>query len=105
MGVSSSTLIDMTTAVEGQGDTGWFTLAVAEELRAQMARKRVSGRALAKQLHVSAQWVSQRTKGVVALSTIEIQRISECLDIEPRDLLAGALDAGPPLGGTSITPT
>lgn len=80
----------MTTAIEGDSNAGWFTLAVAEELRAQMARKRVTGRELARRMHVSAQWISQRTKGVVALSTDDIERICQCLEISPAQLMTGA---------------
>lgn len=84
----------MTQAAGTRNDEGWFTTAVAEELRAQLARKRVTGRELARRLHVSAQWISQRTKGTVALSTADIERISLVLGIEPADLLGGALHRG-----------
>lgn len=69
---------------------GWFTAAVAAELRAHMARQRVSGREVARRLHVSAQWISLRTKGASPLSTDEIERICDVLGITPQQLLAGA---------------
>jgi len=81
----------MTAAAGATDEAGWFTAAVSDELRAHMARKRISGRELARRLHVSHQWMSQRTKGAIALSTDDIERISGILGIGPMDLLRGAV--------------
>lgn len=96
----------MTHAVEARHagtESGWFTTAVAEELRAHMARKRISGRELARRLHVSAQWISQRTRGAVPLSTDDIERISAVLGITPMQLIGGAAIGPTPPGGAIVT--
>lgn len=80
----------MTQAVQTQQEVGAFTAAVAEELRAQMARKRVSGRELARRVHVSAQWMSQRTRGVVPMDTNDMEMLAAALGITLTELLADA---------------
>lgn len=81
----------MTAALQSEREPAAFTVAVAEELRAQMARKRVTGRELARRLHVSAQWISQRTRAAVPLNTSEIELIADALGISVGDLLNGAM--------------
>ncbi|WP_041760106.1 helix-turn-helix domain-containing protein [Pseudonocardia dioxanivorans] len=94
----------MTQAVAQTASTVSFTDLVAEELRAQLGRKRVSGRELARRLNVSNQWTSQRTRGVVALNTAEMEAIASCLGITVGELLAGAIArASGPSDGSSIT--
>lgn len=96
----------MSEAVGDFGNSGWLTTALAEELRVQLARKRMSGRELARRLHVSAQWISQRTRGDVPLRIDEVERICAVLDIAPMALLRGAV-TGPDTreypAATSIT--
>lgn len=70
---------------------GIFTAAVAEELRVHMARKRVTGRELARRLHVSAQWISQRTRGVVPLDTDDMEMVAGALGISVLELLGDAV--------------
>ena len=83
----------MTVMPEDQLGGMTLTLAVAQELRAHMARQRVSQRQLARILHVSHQWVSQRLLGVVAMSTVDIERIASALGISERRLLLDALNS------------
>lgn len=80
----------MTAAHQDDPSPDDFTAAVAEELRVHMTRRRITGRELARRLGVSSQWISQRTRGIVALSTDDMQRISEAMGMDsPMELLAG----------------
>lgn len=60
---------------------------VAEEVRAMMARRRISGRKLAEMLDVSPSWVSYRMTGVTPIGLDDLQRIAAALDAEVADLL------------------
>jgi transcriptional regulator with XRE-family HTH domain len=62
---------------------------VAEEVRALLARRRMSGRELARRLHVSPNWVSLRTTGAQPINMDDLERIADVLDIEPAELLPG----------------
>jgi transcriptional regulator with XRE-family HTH domain len=66
-----------------------FTLSdqAAEELRALLARRRMSGRDLAKRLGVSPSWVSYRLTGTTEIGLNDLQRIAEALDVQVVDLL------------------
>lgn len=66
-----------------------FRELVAAELRAHLARQRLSGRALAKMLGENQTWVSRRLAGHVPLDTDDLQRIAEVLGLTPMELLAG----------------
>lgn len=66
-----------------------FRELVAAELRAHLARQRLSGRALAKRLGENQTWVSRRLAGHVPLDTDDLQRIAEALGLEPMELLSG----------------
>jgi transcriptional regulator with XRE-family HTH domain len=62
-------------------------LRVAEEIRAMMARRRVSGAALAAELGVSPAWVSYRLSGKQAIDLNDLERIAAVLQAEVSDLL------------------
>ncbi|QJY46697.1 helix-turn-helix domain-containing protein [Pseudonocardia broussonetiae] len=79
----------MTAAQSDAAPPPSFTETVAEELRVHLVRRQVTGRELARRLHVSSQWVSQRTRGAVALSTADLERIADALGMSPMELLAG----------------
>ena len=66
-----------------------FREQVAAELRAHLARRRMSGRRLAKLLGESQTWVSRRLAGQVPLDTDDLEKIAEALDLTPMELLAG----------------
>jgi len=61
--------------------------SVAEEIRAMLARRRISGRKLAEQLGVSSAWVSYRLTGSQEIGLNALQRIAEVLDVAVTDLL------------------
>lgn len=54
--------------------------AVAEEVRVAMARRRVSGSALARLLQKEQTWVSRRLRGVVAFDIDDLEQIARVLD-------------------------
>lgn len=67
--------------------TATLSAQVAEEVRALMARRRVSGRRLAELLDVSPSWVSYRMTGVTPIGLDDLQRIAEVLGVDVVDLL------------------
>lgn len=52
-----------------------------------LARRRVSGRELARRLGVSSPWVSNRLTGHLEIGLDELQRIADALEVEVADLL------------------
>jgi transcriptional regulator with XRE-family HTH domain len=64
-----------------------LSLRVAEEIRAMLGRKRVTGRELARRLGVSQPWVSQRLTGHMDISLNDLQRIADALDLDFAELL------------------
>lgn len=60
---------------------------VAEEIRALMARRRMSGRELARRLDVSASWVSYRLTGSQPIDLNDLEQIARALDVKVIDLL------------------
>jgi transcriptional regulator with XRE-family HTH domain len=60
---------------------------VAEEIRAMLGRKRVTGRELARRLGVSQPWVSQRLTGHQEIGLNDLERIADALDVEVAELL------------------
>jgi transcriptional regulator with XRE-family HTH domain len=60
---------------------------VAEEIRAMLGRKRVTGREVARRLKVSSPWISQRLTGHTEISLNDLERIAAALDVEVAELL------------------
>ena len=60
---------------------------VAEEVRVMLARRRMSGRELARKLEVSPNWVSLRTSGSQPIDLNDLERIADALEVEIVDLL------------------
>lgn len=63
---------------------------VAAAIRAEMARKNVSNRALAAKVGRSQMWVSRRTTGTAAVSVNDAHEIADALGIDPALLLTPA---------------
>jgi len=70
-------------------------LRVAEEVRALMARRRVSQQTLATALGVSQAAVSRRTTGLVPFSVSQLCVVAEVLEV-PVDTLIGTAPAAVP---------
>jgi DNA-binding Xre family transcriptional regulator len=68
-------------------DTQTLSGYVAAEIRAVLARRRVTGRDLAAQLQVSRSWVSYRLTGTTAIDLNDLERIAKALGVEIIDLL------------------
>jgi len=64
-----------------------LTARVAEEIRALMARKRITGAALARMLDVSQMWVSYRLNGRQPIDLNDLARIADALGVGVVDLL------------------
>jgi transcriptional regulator with XRE-family HTH domain len=90
----------------------------AEELRALLARRRLSGRDLARRLDVSPSWVSYRLTGTTEIGLNDLERIADALDVEVAELLPLAdqpaeqvltrrrrLPGSYPIATTAATPT
>jgi transcriptional regulator with XRE-family HTH domain len=60
---------------------------VAEEIRALLARRRISGRELARRLGASPSWVNFRLTGAQAIDLNDLQRIAEVLDVDVTSLI------------------
>lgn len=65
---------------------------VAGEIRATMARRRMSGRQLATLLGASQTWVSSRLSGATPIDLNDLARIAELLGVYPTDLLPRATE-------------
>lgn len=64
---------------------------VAEEIRAWMGRRRVTGAALAKTLGVSPAWISYRLSGKQPIDLNDLDAIASALKVSPADLLPADL--------------
>lgn len=73
---------------------------VAEEVRVQLARKRMSGTQLAKRMGVSQAYIWRRLSGETALDLNDLERIGEILAVEPSDLLPRTANLS---GGSNLT--
>lgn len=67
--------------------TATLSALVAEEIRALMARRRMSGRQLAAQLGVSPSWVSYRLTGTQPIDINDMSLIAKALEVGVHDLL------------------
>jgi len=63
---------------------------VAEEIRVVMTRRRYSGARLAKELGVSAAWVSYRLTGTQPIDLNDLERIAAALGVKVADLFPRA---------------
>lgn len=63
---------------------------VAGELRATLARKRISAAELARRLGWSQSYMARRVDGRQALDLDDLERIAAALDVEPAELLRSA---------------
>lgn len=72
--------------------TGQRTLSeeVAEEIRVIMLRRRTTGARLAKELGVSAAWISYRLTGTQPIDLNDLERIASALGVTVVDLLPRA---------------
>jgi transcriptional regulator with XRE-family HTH domain len=79
----------MATAVGDRRQTDTFRELVAAEIRAHLARRRISNRRLAAMLGATPAWVDRRLNGTTAVDTDDLEKIAQALGMTPMDLLAG----------------
>lgn len=79
----------MTTAIGNKHSE--FSDGFARELRAEMARRNVSGRELARRIGESSDWVSRRTRGLTPATAVDMQRLAEALGCSLGTLLERSL--------------
>ena len=68
-------------------DTYSLSERVAEEIRALLARRRMSGRQLAAALGVSQTWMSSRLSGSTPIDLNDLERIAQVLSIDASNLM------------------
>lgn len=71
----------MQPADAGREQTTSLRELVAEDVRAELARRRLSGSALAVLLGQSQKWVSRRLSGEVAFDVDDLERIARALGL------------------------
>jgi transcriptional regulator with XRE-family HTH domain len=67
-----------------------LTVRVAEEVRALMARRRITGAEMARRLDVSQMWISYRLNGRQPIDLNDLEKIARVLGVQPLDLLRSA---------------
>ena len=67
-----------------------LTESVAGEIRAEMARQRITQRDVARRLEVIEAWLSRRLNGHVSLNLDELEQISKALQIPMVELIRRA---------------
>lgn len=77
----------MTTEPAPSGSAATLREGIAEEVRALLARRRMSGVQLAKRIGKSHTYVSRRLTGETAFDADDLEQIAHALDAQPTDLL------------------
>lgn len=78
-----------------------FRARAAAEVRAELARQQVSARKLAADLGETHTWATRRVKGVVPMSTDDLERIASYLGVPMARLLGDAMSWTPDPDGPS----
>lgn len=60
---------------------------IAAEVRAQMARRQVSGASMAVTLGKSQKWMSRRTTGEIAFDMDDLEQVAKVLEVDVEQLL------------------
>lgn len=66
------------------------SVALADEIRAEMARQRYTGHQLADALGITAHTAGRRLSGAVPFDVVELAHIGQWLDVDPATLLVRA---------------
>lgn len=64
--------------------------SVAEAIRVECARRRISGAELARSIGISPAYLSRRMRGDAAFDTDDLARIADALDLALADFLPAA---------------
>jgi hypothetical protein len=76
-------------SAETLGDAPTFRELVAAEVRAHMARQRISGRALSRMIQRDQTWLSRRLNCAIPIDMDDLDLIAHALGMTPMELLAG----------------
>ena len=77
--------------------------AVAGDVRAEMARRRMTGRELARRTGKSQPYWSRRLSGDVALDVDDLEAVAAHLEVSASDLVR-SIGGNPPIGGYGQAP-
>lgn len=66
------------------------TSEIASNIRAELGRKRISQRELARQLGISPTAMHMRLRGETRIPSDELVQIAQLLELDPAELLKGA---------------
>lgn len=80
-------------------DSGHLNDVVAEEVRALMARRRMSQDTVAKALGISQSQLSKRLLGKVVFDLGEVQKLADFFAVDVAELVTGTTHRRPPTGG------
>ncbi|HET6874660.1 MAG TPA: helix-turn-helix transcriptional regulator [Acidimicrobiales bacterium] len=80
-----------------------LSTVVTAQIRAEMARVRVTGAELARRLGVPASWVQRRTAGVSAISLDEVEILCTGLGLDALELITRAYHVEAERGGRTST--
>lgn len=79
------------TTTQAERATANLSALVAEEIRAMMGRRQVSGARIARELDVSEMWISTRLRGKQPIDLNDLERIADVLGVPVIDLLPTAV--------------
>lgn len=78
--------------VNASGTQPRLSEQVAEEIRALLGRRRMSGRELARRMGASPSWVNFRLTGAQPINLDDLQRFADALEVDAMDLFPRGLD-------------
>ena len=71
-----------------------FRYVIAGEVRAQLARRRMSGRELSRRVGAKPAWMDRRLTGKTPMDVDDLEVIARALDMTPLELVASATAYG-----------
>lgn len=72
-----------------------LSAVVAEEIRAQMGRQRITKAELSRRMGVSEVWIGRRLNGQMPIGLDDLERIATALGVAPADILPPRVAARP----------
>lgn len=80
-----------------------FRELLAAEVRAHLARQRLSNRKFARMLGLQPTWVDRRLNGTTPMTADDIDLFASALGLTPEQLMAGAFRPQPGFAGQAVT--
>lgn len=92
-------------SIEVTASTTTLSARVASEIRAEMARQKMSGRELARRLERSPNWVSLKVSGSQVIDLVEVELIANALGLTVQRLIERTTRSyAPTVSGTVAHP-